>query len=124
MKLNCKHIQISATLCAPAALVLSLSLSLSLSLVWSGLVWSGLATVLVFVLLYLVIRAILASIACRLSMLLSQSNVFTFLLRIIPCISVMNCIQIAEINYKNHPISSDQKEPQEPKWIILWDAAE
>ena len=76
-----------------------------------------------FVLLYLVIRAILASIACRLSMLLSQSNVFTFL-RIIRCISVMNCIQIAEINYKNHPISSDQKEPQEPKWIILWDAAE
>ena len=122
MKLNCKHIQISATLCAPAALVLSLSLSLSL--VWSGLVWSGLATVLVFVLLYLVIRAILASIACRLSMLLSQSNVFTFLLRIIPCISVMSCIQIAEINYKNYPISSDQKEPQEPKWIILWDAAE
>ena len=120
MKLNCKHIQISATLCAPAALVLSLSLSQ----VWSGLVWSGLATVLVFVLLYLVIRAILASIACRLSMLLSQSNVFTFLLRIIPCISVMSCIQIAEINYKNHPISSDQKEPQEPKWIILWDAAE
>ena len=122
MKLNCKHIQISATLCAPAALVLSLSLSLSL--VWSGLVWSGLATVLVFVLLYLVIRAILASIACRLSMLLSQSNVFTFLLRIIPCISVMSCIQITEINYKNYPISSDQKEPQEPKWIILWDAAE
>ena len=115
MKLNCKHIQISATLCAPAALVLSLSLSL---------VWSGLATVLVFVLLYLVIRAILASIACRLSMLLSQSNVFTFLLRIIPCISVMSCIQIAEINYKNYPISRDQKEPQEPKWIILWDAAE
>ena len=96
-----------------------LSLSLSLSLVWSGL-----ATVLVFVLLYLVIRAILASIACRLSMLLSQSNVFTFLLRNIPCISVMSCIQIAEINYKNYPISSDQKEPQEPKWIILWDAAE
>ena len=77
-----------------------------------------------FVLLYLVIRAILASIACRLSMLLSQSNVFTFLLRIIPCISVTSCIQIAEINYKSYPISSDQKEPQEPKWIILWDAAE
>ena len=119
MKLNCKNIQISATLCAPAALVLSLSLSLSLSLVWSGL-----ATVLVLVFLYLVIWAILASIACRLSMLLSQSNVFTFLLRIISCISVMSCIQIAEINYKNYPISSDQKEPQEPKWIILWDATE
>ena len=75
------------------------------------------------VLLYLVIWAILASIACRLSMLLSQSNVFTFL-RIIPCISVMSCIQIAEINFKNYPISSDQIEPKGPERIILWDAAE
>ena len=36
----------------------------------------------------------------------------------------MSCIQIAEINFKNYPISSDQIEPKGPERIILWDAAE